>query len=79
MKVLLAGILVSFSVGIWFGINIGQGNALYDIPDFDTVYDAHESAEDAGLIEQGTEFVEEQKEALTDKAKEKLEDMVDEL
>ena len=81
MKVLLISVLASFSVGIWFGINIGQGNALYENPftDIDTYYDAHESAEDAGLIEQSTDFLENQKEALQEKAKEKLEDMADKL
>lgn len=81
MKVLFIAVVASFSIGIWFGINIGQGNALYENPftDIGTFYDAHESAEDAGLLEQGSDFIEDQKEALQEQAKEKLEEMSDNL
>ncbi len=29
MKILVMAIVFSFGVGLWFGVNIGKGNALY--------------------------------------------------
>ncbi len=77
MKLLLVSVLLSFAVGLWFGINIGKGNALYDNPlsDPDVFEEAHESADDQGLIDQGKDYLEEKKEAVKDKVK----DMVDDL
>ncbi len=76
MKILLLAIILSFGIGLWFGVNIGKGNALYDNPlsDPDIYEEAHESADDAGLVDQGEEFLEQQK----DKMKDKVKDMVDE-
>jgi len=77
MKLLLIGVLLSFSIGLWFGVNIGKGNALYDNPlsDPDIVEEAHESADDAGLIDQSKEFFEDKK----DQVKETVKDMVDDM
>jgi hypothetical protein len=77
MKLLLIAILVSFSIGLWFGINIGKGNALYDNPlsDPDIIEDAHESADDAGLIDQGKEFLDNKTEEMKDKVKDAIDDM----
>ena len=77
MKVILLSIILSFGIGLWFGVNIGKGNALYENPfeDPDVVSDAHESADDAGLIDQGEEFLNNKKDML----KSKVKDMVDDL
>ncbi len=77
MKILVLAIIFSFGVGLWFGVNIGKGNALYENPlnDPDVLHDAHESADDAGLIDQGEEFLNNKKGMLKDKVK----DMVDDL
>jgi hypothetical protein len=77
MKLLLIAILLSFSIGLWFGINIGKGNALYDNPlsDPDIIEDAHESADDAGLIDQGKEFLKDKKEEMKGKVKDAINDM----
>jgi hypothetical protein len=77
MKLLLIAILVSFSIGLWFGINIGKGNALYDNPlsDPDIIEEAHESADDAGLIDQGKEFLDNKTEEMKGKVKDAIDDM----
>lgn len=77
MKLLLISILLSFTVGLWFGINIGKGNALYENPlsDPDVFEEAHESADDQGLIDQGKEYLEDKKEVMKDK----VQDMVEKL
>ena len=77
MKLLLIAILLSFSIGLWFGVNIGKGNALYDNPlsDPDIIEEAHDSADDAGLIDQGKEYLDEKKEAVKDKVKDVIDDM----
>ena len=77
MKLLLIAILVSLSIGLWFGINIGKGNALYDNPlsDPDIIEEAHESADDAGLIDQGKEFLDNKTEEMKDKVKDAIDDM----
>lgn len=77
MKLLFVAILLSFSIGLWFGVNIGKGNALYDNPlsDPDIIEEAHDSADDAGLIDQGKEYLEEKKEAVKDKVKDVIDDM----
>ncbi len=76
MKILLIAIILSFGVGLWFGVNIGRGNALYDNPlsDPDVIEDAHESADDEGLIDKGKEFLNHKKEQLKGKAKNMVDD-----
>ena len=77
MKLLLAAVIFSFGIGLWFGINIGKGNALYENPlsDPDIIEEAHESADDAGLIDQGKEFMEEKTEQMKDKVKDAIDDL----
>lgn len=77
MKLLFVSIMMSFIVGLWFGVNIGKGNALYDNPlnDPDIIEEAHDSADDAGLIDQGKEYLEDK----TDEMKDKLKDAVNDL
>lgn len=77
MKIILIAMILSFGVGLWFGVNIGKGNALYDNPlnDPSVLEDAHESAEDAGLIEQGEDFIEEKTQNMKDKVKSMVKDM----
>ncbi len=76
MKILVLAIVLSFGVGLWFGVNIGKGNALYDNPlsDPDVLEDAHDSADDAGLIDQGKDFLGNKKELLKGKAKNMVDD-----
>ena len=77
MKILFVSALISFVIGLWFGVNIGKGNALYDNPlnDPDIIEDAHESADDAGLIDQGKEFLKDKKEEMKGKVKDAINDM----
>lgn len=77
MKLLLACIVISFSIGLWFGVNIGKGNALYDNPlqDPDVFEEVHDSADDQGLIDQGKEYMEEKKESMKEKVKEIVDDL----
>lgn len=77
MKLLLIGVLISFSIGLWFGVNIGKGNALYENPfeDPDIYEEAHDSADDQGLIDQGKDFLEEKKEDVKDKVKDIVDDL----
>lgn len=77
MKLLLIFTLVGFVVGMWFGVNIGKGNALYDNPlaDPDIVEEAHDSADDQGLIDQGKDYLNDKKQQV----KEKVKVMVDDL
>lgn len=77
MKLLLIAVLVSFSIGLWFGVNIGKGNALYENPfeDPDIYEEAHDSADDQGLIDQGKDFLEDKKESMKDKVKDIVEDL----
>lgn len=77
MKLLLVSVVLSFAVGLWFGINIGKGNALYDNPlsDPDVFEEAHDSADDQGLIDQGKDYLEEKKEAVKDKVKDMVNDL----
>jgi len=77
MKLLLTAVILSFGIGLWFGVNIGKGNALYDNPlsDPDIIEEAHESADDAGLIDQGKDFMEEKTEQMKDKVKDAIDDM----
>jgi len=77
MKLLLTAVIFSFGIGLWFGVNIGKGNALYDNPlsDPDIIEEAHDSADDAGLIDQGKEFMEEKTEQMKDKVKDAIDDM----
>jgi hypothetical protein len=77
MKILLLAIIFSFGIGLWFGINVGKGNALYENPlnDPDVLSEVHESADDAGLLDQGEAFLNNKK----DMIKGKVKDMVDDL
>jgi len=77
MKLLLIFTLMGFVVGMWFGINIGKGNALYDNPlsDPDIIEEAHDSADDQGLIDQGKDYLSDKKQQVKDKVK----DLVDEI
>ncbi|MEY8203751.1 MAG: hypothetical protein RPR40_01645 [Bermanella sp.] len=77
MKILLVASVLSFTVGLWFGVNIGKGNALYDNPLADpaVLHDAHDSADEAGLIEQGEEFLDRKKTLLKDKVKGMVDDL----
>ncbi len=77
MKLLLTAVILSFGIGLWFGVNIGKGNALYDNPlsDPDIIEEAHESADDAGLIDQGKDFMEEKTEQMKDKVKDAIDDL----
>mgnify|MGYP005992270803 FL=1 len=77
MKLLLTAVIFSFGIGLWFGVNIGKGNALYDNPlsDPDIIEEAHDSADDAGLIDQGKEFMEEKTEQMKDKVKDAIDDL----
>lgn len=77
MKLLITAVVLSFGIGLWFGVNIGKGNALYDNPlsDPDIIEEAHDSADDAGLIDQGKEFMEEKTEQMKDKVKDAIDDL----
>ena len=77
MKIVFVSIIFSFVVGLWFGVNIGKGNALYENPfeDPDVISDAHESADDAGLIDQGEKFLNNKKDMLKDKVKGMVDDL----
>jgi hypothetical protein len=77
MKVILVLILIGFSIGLWFGVNIGKGNPLYENPfnDADIFDDAQESADDQGIVDQGKEYLQEKKDKVKDSFKEIVEDM----
>ena len=77
MKILLITVLISFSIGLWFGVNIGKGNALYENPfeDPDIYEEAHDSADEQGLIDQGQEYLEDKKDELKDKVKDVVNDL----
>ncbi|WP_283788293.1 hypothetical protein QNI23_002160 [Bermanella sp. WJH001] len=77
MKLLFVFLLSGFIVGLWFGVNIGKGNALYENPfqDSGILQDAHDSAEDQGVIEQGQEYLDDKKESVKEKLKEIVEDI----
>jgi hypothetical protein len=77
MKLLLIAILMSFAIGLWFGINIGKGNALYENPlsDPDIIAEAHESADDAGLIDQGKDYLDGKADQIKEGVKDAIDDM----
>ena len=77
MKILFVSVLISFVIGLWFGVNIGKGNALYDNPlnDPDIIEEAHESADDAGLIGQGKDYIEKKKGEMKSKLKAAVNDL----
>ena len=77
MKLLFVFLFSGFIVGLWFGVNIGKGNALYENPfqDSGIFQDAHDSAEDQGIIEQGQEYLDDKKEGVKEKLKEIVEDI----
>lgn len=77
MKLLLIFTLLGFTIGLWFGVNIGKGNALYENPfeDPDIVMDAHESAQEQGLVEKSKEYMANKKELMKGKVKELVDDI----
>ncbi len=76
MKVVVV-LLIVLGVGLWFGINIGKGNALYDNPfaEKSLLEDVMDSADDQGLLDKGEDLMEETKEALKEKAKDAMDKM----
>jgi len=70
MKYLVV-LLLGLAIGLWFGVNIGKGNALYDNPfaEKSLLDDVLDSADDQGLLDKGEDLMEETKEALKEKAK----------
>ena len=77
MKLRLVFTLIGFGVGMWFGINIGKGNALYDNPlnDPDVLEEAHDSADEQGLIDQGKDYLDDKKQQVKEKVKEVVDEM----
>jgi len=77
VKLLFVFTLAGFIVGLWFGVNIGKGNALYENPlaDPDVLEEAHDSADEQGLIDQGKDYLKEKKEQAKDKVKNIVEDL----
>ena len=77
MKLLLTFLVSGFVIGLWFGVNIGKGNALYENPfeDTDILQDAHDSADDQGIIEKGQDYINDKKEDVKVKLKEIVEDI----
>ena len=72
MKLLLMFTFLGFTIGLWFGVNVGKGNALYANPfeDPDIVMDAHDSANEQGLVEKSKEYIAGKKEIMKGKVKE---------
>lgn len=77
MKLLFIFLVAGFMVGLWFGVNIGKGNALYENPftEPDILQDAHDSADDQGVIEKGQDYLDEKKERVKESLKEIVEDI----
>ena len=77
MKLLFIFLVAGFMVGLWFGINIGKGNALYENPFAEPgiLQDAHDSADDQGVIEKGQDYLDEKKERVKESLKEIVEDI----
>ena len=75
MKYLIV-LLVGVVLGLWAGVNIGKGNAIYDNPfkekSFveDVIDSAKESIDDESLLDKGKDMLEETKEKMKESAKE---------
>ena len=75
MKYLIV-LLVGVVLGLWAGVNIGKGNAIYDNPFkeksfVENVIDsAKESIDDESLLDKGKDMLEETKEKMKESAKE---------
>ena len=75
MKYLIV-LLVGIVLGLWAGVNIGKGNAIYDNPfkekSFveDVIDSAKESIDDESLLDKGKDMLEETKEKMKESAKE---------
>ena len=75
MKYLIV-LLVGIVLGLWAGVNIGKGNAIYDNPFkeksfVENVIDsAKESIDDESLLDKGKDMLEETKEKMKESAKE---------
>ena len=77
MKLLFMFLVAGFIVGLWFGVNIGKGNPLYENPfeEADILQDAHDSADDQGVIDKGKDYLDEKKESVKESLKEIVEDI----
>jgi hypothetical protein len=77
MKLLFMFLVAGFIVGLWFGVNIGKGNPLYENPfeEPDILQDAHDSADDQGVIDKGKDYLDEKKESVKESLKEIVEDI----
>lgn len=80
MKTLIL-IALGIVIGLWLGVNIGKGNALYDNPFkeksfVENVMDsAKESLDDESLLDKGKDMLEETKEKVKESAKEAAENL----
>ena len=68
---------LGIGLGLWFGVNIGKGNALYDNPfaEKSLMDDILDSADDEGLLDKGERILEESANKVKEKAKETLDDI----
>ena len=80
MKYLIV-LLVGVVLGLWAGVNIGKGNAIYDNPfkekSFveDVIDSAKESIDDESLLDKGKDMLEETKEKMKESAKEAVDNL----
>jgi len=80
MKYLIV-LVVGIVLGLWTGVNIGKGNAIYDNPfkekSFveDVIDSAKESIDDESLLDKGKDMLEETKEKMKESAKEAVDNL----
>jgi len=80
MKYLIV-IVVGVVIGLWAGVNIGKGNAIYENPfkekSFveDVIDSAKESIDDESLLDKGKDMLEETKEKMKESAKEAVDNL----
>lgn len=80
MKYLIV-LVVGIVLGLWAGVNIGKGNAIYDNPfkekSFveDVIDSAKESIDDESLLDKGKDMLEETKEKMKESAKEAVDNL----
>lgn len=80
MKYLIV-LLVGIVLGLWAGVNIGKGNAIYDNPfkekSFveDVIDSAKEGIDDESLLDKGKDMLEETKEKMKESAKEAVDNL----
>ena len=80
MKYLIV-LVVGIALGLWAGVNIGKGNAIYDNPfkekSFveDVIDSAKESIDDESLLDKGKDMLEETKEKMKESAKEAVDNL----